>query len=695
MKKVFDILRDRHDLIFKFIMFLSTVVLIVVVFPQEGTFRYDFTKGKPWLHPDLFASFDFAIQKSDEEIQLEIDEITRNRTIFFKEDTIVKQRRLEAYDIEFPLVWNRKHEGQEAVTIEGARVAKAASYRIGRNLLDETFSNGIIEVNDYIEQKAPTDYVTVITNNVAEERLLQRFFTIQSAFNYLNLQLERQRNTDRELVMSLLESLITHNIIFDEQTTQTVLNQQLENISLSRGKIDQGQRIISRGELIDQEKHRILESYRAEYLAQTGGAYNYIFMVLGQFLLVSLALLVIFFFIYLFRKDIVADNLKVAFLMLITLLMVFMASLSMRFEFLSIYMLPFGILPIVVRAFYDTRIALFTHLVTSLIIGFIAPNGFEFAFIQILAGIFAVFSIANLSKRSQLFFTAFIIFVAYSIAYFGFALIEEGDIAAIGPRYFGYYGISAMLTLFSYPLIYLFEKMFGFISDVTLIELSDTNSPLLRELAMRAPGTFQHSLQVANLAEEATFEIGGDALLVRAGALYHDIGKMDMPRYFIENQTSGINPHDEISFEESASIIISHVIRGIEKAKKFNLPEKIIDFIRTHHGDTMVQYFYKSYLKQFPDKLVDEKIFRYPGPRPFSKETAVLMMADSVEAASRSLKSYDAESIDKLVENIIDNQIADKQFVNADITFKDITIIKKILKKKLSTIYHVRIEYPK
>ncbi|MBA3898868.1 MAG: HDIG domain-containing protein [Bacteroidetes bacterium] len=695
MKKFFAFLRNKHDVIFKIMMFLVTVGLIVVVFPQEGTFRYEYTKGKPWLHPDLFASFDFAIQKTEAEIQEEREEIIRNSPVYFREDTALAGRRLMSLDIDFQRHWNLRHESPEADPAELAPYSKNATYKVGRNLLSELFNKGIIEVTDYIERKDSNDFVTIISNNVAEEKPLMDLFTIQSAFNYINIQLEKHRNVDPVVLMGLFENLVTHNIIYDPQTTQTVLEQQLEDISLTRGKVDLGARIISRGDIVDQEKFRVLESYRSEYQAQVGNTINYLFLVSGQVILVTLALLVIFFFIYLFRKDIVADNLKVSFLLLITLLMVLMASLSLRFDAIHIYMLPFGILPIVVRAFYDTRLALFTHLVTIMIIGFLAPNGFEFAFIQLIAGIFAVFSIANLSKRSQLFFTAFIIFASYSLCYLGFALIEEGNVNSIEPFYFGFFGISAMMTLFSYPLIYLFEKMFGFISDVTLIELSDTNSPLLRELAMRAPGTFQHSLQVANLAEEATFEIGGDALLVRTGALYHDIGKMDMPRYFIENQTSGINPHDELNFEESAGIIIGHVIRGIEKAKKFNLPENIIDFIRTHHGDTMVQYFYKSYLKQFPDKLVDEKMFRYPGPRPFSKETAVLMMADSVEAASRALKSYDAESIDKLVESIIDYQISEKQFVNADITFKDITTIKKILKKKLSMIYHVRIEYPK
>ena len=695
MKKILAFIGDKHNEIFKGFIFLVTAFLIVTVFPKEGKFRYEFTKGKPWLHRDLIASFDFAIQKTDEEIQQEGREIHENMQIYFRVDTNVVDNRMEAYDREFAVLWNRKYEAELTAEDKKNKVFKQATFKAGRDLLNKIFTRGIIEVNDLIEQKSPDDYISLIHNNVAEEKQISEFHTLQSAYNFISQEIEKKNHIDNKLLISLLENIIFHNIIYDEQTTKTFLNQQLENVSLMRGKIQQGERIIAKGELVDNAKYLMLESYRTEYLIRTGGTYNYMLILTGQLMLAAMALLVIFFFVYLFRKDIFSDNLKVGFLLLIIVIMVFMASLSLKFDFVNIYALPFGILPIVIRAFYDTRLALFTHLVNCLVIGFIAPNGFEFAFIQLLAGIFAVFSIVNMSKRSQLFFTSFIIFTSYSLSYIGFAIMEEGDIQSVNPVYFGYFSISAMLTLFSYPLIYLFEKVFGFISDVTLIELSDTNSPLLRELAMRAPGTFQHSLQVSNLAEEAIFQIGGDALLVRAGALYHDIGKMDMPRYFIENQTSGINPHEELNFDESAEIIISHVIKGIEKAKKYNLPEKIIDFIRTHHGDSMVQYFYKSYLKHFPDKIVDEKKFRYPGPRPFSKETAVLMMADSVEAASRSLKSYDNESIDHLVENIINSQISDNQFVNADITFKDISTIKKILKKKLHTIYHVRIEYPK
>lgn len=375
------------------------------------------------------------------------------------------------------------------------------------------------------------------------------------------------------------------------------------------------------------------------------------------------------------------------------LLMHFLVYVSNNTNYISIYIIPFCILPIIIRTFYDTRLASFVHTICILTLGFSVSNSFEFIFLQIIAGTLTIFSIVNMNRRSQLFGTSLVIFVAYLLGYISFQLIYEGSITELKYSHIGYFAFNAMLTLFTYPLIYLFEKIFGFVSDVTLMELSDTNNPLLRELSNKAPGTFQHSLQVANLAESAIFEIGGNALLTRAGALYHDIGKMDNPLYFIENQTSGINPHNELDFEESAEIIISHVKKGVEKAKKHNLPDSVIDFIRTHHGDSVVQYFYRSYLKHFPDEIVDENKFRYPGPRPYSKETAVLMMADSVEAASRSLAKKDAESLENLVDSIIDYQIKEQQFVNADITFKDITRIKKIFKKKLQNIYHTRIEY--
>jgi len=355
---------------------------------------------------------------------------------------------------------------------------------------------------------------------------------------------------------------------------------------------------------------------------------------------------------------------------------------------------PVCILPVVVRAFYDTRTALFTHIITLMIIGFEAPAGFEFMFIQTIAGMVAIFSIVSMSRRVQFFISILMIFLSYSISFIGVTIIHEANFKSIDWLNLKWFLGNSIITLFAFPLIFIFEKTFGFLSDVSLMELSDSNAPLLRELSLKAPGTFQHSLQVANLAEAAIFQIGGNPLLVRAGAMYHDIGKVDMPMYFIENQNSGSNPHDELAFEESARIIKSHVIRGIEKAKKHSIPEPIIDFIRTHHGTSLLQYFYHSFLKNFPEKVPDEDVFRYPGPLPFSRESAVLMMADSVEAASRSLQNPDAKAINILVDTIIDNQMEQKQYENAPVTLRDLSEIRKIFKKMLISIYHARIEYP-
>ncbi|MBL0071450.1 MAG: HDIG domain-containing protein [Bacteroidetes bacterium] len=417
--------------------------------------------------------------------------------------------------------------------------------------------------------------------------------------------------------------------------------------------------------------------------------------VLNNLLIIAIGLTVLLLFLAVLRKDIFADNRKVMLIFVLMMLMIGAYTAIMKFSTLSTYVVPLCVLPIVIRVFFDTRLALFTHVITVLILGSVAPNGYEFVFMQTIAGMVTIFSVTHLRKRAQLFISAGMIFISYMICYLALSVIHEGSLNQVNVTNMTWLVGNVLLTLFAYPLIYIFEKLFGLTSDITLMELADTNSALLRELSIKAPGTFQHSMQVANLAEAAAFKIGGNTLLIRVGALYHDIGKMEMPMYFIENQSTGVNPHDELSFEESASIIISHVIRGIEKARKNKLPDLIIDFIRTHHGTSMVQYFYQSFLKNYPEQIVDEDDFRYPGPLPFSKETAVLMMADSVEASSRSLAKPDADSINNLVDSVIDRQIEQQQFVNCDITFKDISSIKKIFKKMLMSIYHVRVEYPK
>jgi len=402
-------------------------------------------------------------------------------------------------------------------------------------------------------------------------------------------------------------------------------------------------------------------------------------------------------FLYNFRKDVLENMLKTSFILILSFIFLFAGSLLINFNINNMYLIPFTILPIIIRTFYDARLALFIHLVVILLLGVVSPlnNPFEFVFMQIFTGIVAIFSLANIRKRVQIFYSVLLIIIAYAAIDFAFSIIKVGEFDKVEWTRMGSFGLNGLLVLASYPLIYIFEKVFGFLSDVSLMELSDTNGKLLRKLAEKAPGTFQHSMQVANMAEEVIFRIGGNPLLVRTGALYHDIGKMDMPMYFIENQSHGNNPHDNLEFDKSAEIIISHVTRGIEIAQKHNLPNQIIDFIRTHHGTSLVQYFYKNYVNTYPDAEIDIKKFTYPGPKPYSRETAVLMMADSIEAASRSLKTINEETINDLVEEIIDYQLNEKQFEEADITFRDISIAKSILKKKLKNIYHARIEYPK
>lgn len=693
MKKFISFIRHSHPEIYKGILFFIAVATIVYIFPKQGKFKYEFQnlKGKPWLHEDLIAPFDFAIKKSKEELQAEKSDILKNAKPYFKFGNSVIFSKKSQLRSELESKWDaKKNKALEEKTISFAN-----------KILDSIYTKGILDPNEIIEGK-PSDYsIYVINNNIAEERELRDFYTITSAYEYVQQQLKpsnrlRQANgIDVKLLLPVLENCIAYSIFYDKSTSDKILKQSIDDISPSRDIILKEQSIISKGEIIDAQKFQILESLKSEYEGQSGSSSDYLFILLGQVLIVSACLCVLIAFLGFFRKDIFLDNAKITFILILIILQVLMAHFSNGSQSFNIYLLPFCILPIIIRAFYDTRIALFVHLVTVLIVSFMAPDRFEFTFIQLLGGMVAIFSIVNMRNRSQIFISSGIIFLTYSISYIGITIIQEGGSDVITYQDFAWFGISALLTLFSYPLIFVFEKLFGFISDVSLLELSDTNGKLLRELASRAPGTFQHSLQVANLAEEAIYNIGGNALLVRTGALYHDIGKMEMPMYFIENQANGMNPHDEMSFDESATIIISHVLKGIEIAKRNNLPEQIIDFIRTHHGTSITGYFYRSFQNAFPEEIIDESKFHYPGPIPFSKETAVLMMADSVEAASRSLKKYDSESIDELVEKIINTQIEQNQYSNSDITFKDINTLKKIFKKKLMNVYHVRVEYPR
>lgn len=661
---------------------LGAALVIVLLFPKEGKFKYEFQKDKPWVHQDLLAPFDFAVNKSEAELKTEKIAVNQNQLLYFNFDTTVVKKSFINLEKWVNQNWNDSLNIQNKQMVVG----------VASNYLDSIFNVGILELVEELEQKEKDDVILIIKdNNIAEEVELGRLFTLKSAYDYVY---NNVSNDYKSFIVEAIENQLQQNIVLNSELTQKDLEEKLANISLTKGGVAEKEKIISKGEIVSSEKFAVLQSLKSEYETKLGGNKSS-WLILGQAILVMLLFYALYIFLKSISYNVFSNNFDIGFLLIIIVGFIAITTVVLKFEKSSVYIIPFCIIPLLVSTFFGKRLALFVFLITIFIISFFVPNPFEFILLQSITGIITIFTVLKVNKRAELFYTSLIIFLSISVSYFGFSLIQEASIDNINWTTFGWFGIAAGFTLLTYPLIYLFEKLFGYISDVTLLELSDTNNKLLKELNLKAPGTFQHSLQVSNLAEEAIQEIGGNPLLVRTGALYHDIGKMYAPAYFIENQSTGVNPHDELAYEESADIIINHVIKGIELAKEHSLPEQIIDFIRTHHGTTKTQYFLRMFKNENVDEQIDETIFQYPGPIPYSKETAVLMMADSVEAASRSLKKYDSDSISNLVNGIIDNQVNQNQFINTNITFNDVSLIKKMFIKKLMNIYHVRIEYPK
>lgn len=698
-------LGNSHDLIYKSLLFISVIAAIVYILPKEGKFKYEINKGKRWMDKDLYAPFDFGIYKSGDELTAEINDLTLNSKPYLKIDTGVFYLRYNKFCKEFEQSWgeknskNRKLQQKDNLPPEDNITEHRKAYKeLGKIMLSNIYAVGVLSP-DLGFDKNKND-VILITNNLANEEKLSEFYTLQSAMELVKFGFSEFKDTvhgienlDTLFLSNLLSKQIISNVFYDEAMTKKVLQSQIDEIAPTHGKIKKGELIIAEGSMVNLEKLMILESLKKEYEIQSGFSYNFFHVLLGQIILAFSVVGSLLIFLITFRKDIFTNNNKIVFLLLLIFSFVFIAKIAIKSNAVDIYILPFCILPILVRVFFDTRLSLFVHMITMLLIGYMAPNkSFEFVFIQYIAGFIAIVSVINMRNRGQLFYSAAVIFLTYAIIYTGLAIIQEGNFENLKLINYIWFASSAALTLFAYPMMYAFEKLFGFVSDVTLLELSDTNSPLLRELAEKAPGTFQHCIQVANLAEDAIYQIGGNPLLVRTGALYHDIGKVDLPVYFIENQPEGINPHHELSNEDSVKIIISHITRGIKKAHEHKLPEQIIDFIRTHHGMNVVMYFFHNFLREHPDEPIDKSQFTYPGPIPFSKETAVLMMADCVEAASRTLKERNPELIDEMVENVINHQVNNGQFANSDITFKDVHQIKKKFKKKLMNIHHLRVD---
>ncbi|MGC9151033.1 MAG: HD family phosphohydrolase [Microbacter sp.] len=677
MKK--SLLTVKRDMVSKIVLFVLAIVVMVALFPRGNHFNYHYAVGKPWHYGLVTASFDLPVQKDPLQLQRERDSVLRAYAPYFEmNDTLVHAELKSLRNNDFghlPDVAGYKHYLEQA--------------------LIDVYNKGIMKSDDYDKFKSQYGFVHIIKSKVAVKVFFKDLFTVTSAYEFIVNHLPDGFKKD-DFISLNINQYIVPNLRYDSLVSnQTRLNL-LRSVSETSGLVQAGERIIDRGDIVTDSAYRVLNSLQLANSNMHETSRQSWLMVGGEALLVTLLMSLLFLYIYLFRRREIFSRFKnVLFIILMIVFMVTLTFLIVSLTSLSIYIIPFALLPIIINTFFDARSALYAHIITVLLISFVVPSSpFVFIILQITAGMTVVSSLQDMTQRSQLVKTAALIFVTYSVVYVAITLIQDQSFGKIQWINFLYFGLNTLLLLFAYAFIYLIEKSFGFLSNVTLIELSNVNSPLLVQFSEQAPGTFQHSLQVSNLATEAAQKINANSLLVRTGALYHDIGKMANPMYFIENQTNGMNPLNELSDEEAAQIIINHVTDGVRIARKYKLPWQIIQFIRTHHGRSKVKYFYMRCLKCNPNSTVDERIFTYPGPTPSSKEMAVLMMADAVEASSRTLSEYTDESIGILVDNIIRDQMVEGAFQDAPITFKDIETVKSVFKEKLRNMYHHRIVYP-
>jgi len=665
----------------KVILFVIAIAVIVAIFPRASSFHYNFAVGKPWHYGLMTASFDFPVYKNAQQLQKEQDNVLRSFIPYFLyNDTLVTSE----------IAQLRKDGGTVLFT--------SPEYRFYlQQALTNVYGNGILTTEDYKKLKqGQFTYINIVKQNRATKELLKNVFTVTTAYQYITDHLPASFNkVDFERLN--VNNYIAPNLTYDSVASNQIRDDLLRSVSETSGLVQTGERIIDRGDIVTDSSYRVLISLRAATEREHQDSHQSWLVVLGEFLFVTALMFLLFLYIFLFRRrEIFARFKNVLFIIMMIVFMVGLAFSIVSFTSLNIYIVPFALLPIIICTFFDARSALYAHIITILLISFVVTSSpLEFVILQIMAGMTVISSLQDLTQRSQLVKTAGLIFVTYSVVYLSITLIQDQTLDKIVWMNFVFFALNTLLLLFAYAFIYLIEKSFGFLSNFTLIELSNVNSDLMVQFSEQAPGTFQHSLQVSNLATEAAQKIHVNSLLVRTGALYHDIGKMENPLYFIENQTNGINPLNEMSDEEAAQIIINHVTDGVRIANKYNLPWQIIQFIKTHHGRSKVRYFYLRCVNCNPDSKVDEKLFTYPGPNPNSKETAVLMMADAVEAASRTLTEYTEENINDLVDGIVQTQITEGAFQDAPITFRDIETVKTVFKEKLRNMYHHRIVYPK
>jgi len=681
------------------LLFIVTSAFVVYLLPTQAKFKYEYQKGTPWQHEDLIASFDFAIKKTDSELKQEKDSALINAKPYFKYNNNIREQQISL----FLKLYNKRYK--EAIAnanqIYPQRLIPDSIYRFCKkqsvDILNFIYRKGVVDFSEILDNTHNNGTIVILKNNMAQHRSVDEVFTPKIAYSYINKYLNQEYPNNTWLIAVIknlkLYDFVVQNIFYDAKTSEKVKEKLIASIPTTRGMVQAGQRIVSRGEVINNENFRMLESLKKEYQNLKGSSKQFMWLYIGKSIIVISLFGLLYLFLLSFRKKTLLKFSKSLFIIMMVMIMFIASTLVIKYTTISLYLIPYVALPVILYAFYDSRIAFYIHLITITLVGFIAPNAFEFIFLQFTAGAVAIFSLTQMHRRAQLFISVGLIIFTYIIIYSALSIMAERDISKIDYFSFLWFAGNGLLLLASYPLIFLFEKIFGFLSDATLLELSDTNHPILRLLAEKAPGTFHHVIQVANLAEDAIRVIGGNSLLMRVGALYHDIGKIGAPGFFIENQ-GGHNPHDGMDYEKSAEIIIQHVHYGGELAAKYKIPKPIVDFIYTHHGSGVVKYFYTKYTNEHNGKIPDISKFSYPGPAPFSKETSVLMMADAVEAASRTIKEYTKESINSLVDKIINAQIEDHQFEEANITFRDIYKIKEVFKEKLLNIYHSRIEYP-
>ena len=655
-------------------LIICVIAIIIQLFPTENKFKYHFEIGKPWSYELITASFDFPIYKNEEIILKETAELLKNYAPYYVIDTTMAQKQFEKLAADYQKA-NEK-------PIEHAAFLK--------NKLNQIYSKGVITAEDLSElnSEARTKIHYILPNRLTRQIPVDELYTPKTAYQ------EILKGAPEEIKEYNLNVYLVENLKYDTATSNVAKNDLLKSLSLTSGMIQSGERIIDRGEIVTPESYAALNSLKIEYQKRKSSLQQSSLVIIGEIIIISALVALFFLYLNLFRPRIFDSFGNLLFISLLILIITGLASVTVRYTAWNYFMIPFALLPIIIRVFFDSRTALFAHIITVLIISFMVDNSFRFVVLQIAVGMAAVSSLKDMTQRSQLAQTALYIFLSYVGLYLAFEFISEGELKRIHWLPVLYFGVSSAFLLLAYILIYIFEKIFGLISAVTLVELTNVNSDLMMKFAETAPGTFQHTLQVSNLATEAAKKIGANSLLVRTGALYHDIGKMKNPHYFIENQMGGPNPLAEMNFEEASRKIIDHVHAGVEIARKNHLPEQIINFITTHHGLGKTKYFYNSFINANPGVAPNEEAYCYPGPLPNSKETAILMMADAVEARSRSLGVYTEESINDAVEKMIDSQIADGQFKDAPISFRDVETVKSVFKEKIKNIYHSRIVYP-